>query len=414
MSQSPRANAERLWQSLRSMSDIGATPAGGVTRLTLTKLDGEARDLFVGWAKEAGCTIRIDPFGNIFARREGRRPDLPPVVIGSHLDTQPAGGNYDGVYGVLAALEVVRALNDAQLDTERSIEVVSWTNEEGARFQPPMLGSGVFTGVFSLDFGLSLTDKEGIRLGDALSDIGYAGTDHIAATSIHAALEVHIEQGPVLEKEAIDIGVVTGAQGQRRYEIQLTGQSAHAGTTPLDYRADAALGLARSIEAVRRIGIAQGEAARATVGYVSLSPNSPNVVAGGAVFSVEFRHVENNTLDIMEEALLKEIQQIADDTKLEHSVERIIDYAPISFDSRMVDLVEQTAKQYQYSYKRMVSGAGHDACYLSRVTPTAMIFIPCVDGISHNEAEQIYPNWAEAGANVLLGAALAKANDVEK
>jgi len=392
------------------MSEIGATPAGGVTRLTLTERDREARDLFVEWAKEAGCTIRVDPFGNIFARREGRYPELSPVLIGSHLDTQPAGGNYDGVYGVLAALEVVRALNDTQQETERSIEVVSWTNEEGARFQPPMLGSGVFTNVFTLDFGLSRKDKQGVLLEDALKNIGYAGTDHIAASNIHAALEVHIEQGPILEKESIDIGVVTGAQGQRRYEVQLSGQSAHAGTTPLAYRADAALGLARVIEAVHRIGVAQGDAARATVGYVSLTPNSPNVVAGGAVFSVEFRHVEETTLDLMEEALLKEIPKIADDIGLEHGIEKILDYAPISFDSQMINLVEKTAEKYQYNHRKMVSGAGHDACYLNRVTPTAMIFIPCVDGISHNEAEKIYPNWAESGANVLLGAALEKAN----
>ena len=250
MSATPRINGARLWDSLMEMAQIGGTPKGGVSRLALTEEDRIGRDLFARWASEAGCTLRIDAMGNMFARRAGRDDSLAPVVTGSHGDSQPAGGKFDGIYGVLAGLEVVRTLNDHGIQTDRSIEVINWTNEEGSRFAPAMIASGVYTGVFALEYGLSRTDANGITIGQALQSIGYAGTEPMGGRDIHAAFELHIEQGPILEAQDITIGVVTGAQGQRWYEIELSGRSAHAGTTPMDHRLDALLGMARVVEAV--------------------------------------------------------------------------------------------------------------------------------------------------------------------
>ena len=403
-------NGERLWSSLMEMAQIGRTEKGGVTRLALTDEDRRGRDLFVQWCDAAGCIIRIDAMGNIFARRPGLHDDLAPVLVGSHGDSQPAGGKYDGIYGVLAGLEVLRTLNDLGIKTDRPIEVVNWTNEEGSRFAPAMISSGVYAGVFDLEFGLSREDKSGVSIGQALQHIGYAGSHPVGGQSLHASFELHIEQGPILEAQNITIGVVTGAQGQRWYEVELTGRSAHAGTTPMDHRLDALLGFARVVEAVNHLGLEQGAEGRATVGMANIFPNSRNVVPGRVFFSVEFRHPDEAVLARQDQQLHDAVARIAEQIGLQHSVRQIFQYAPIAFDKNCVEVVRASAEALGYSHRPMISGAGHDACYLSRVAPTAMIFIPCVDGLSHNEAEEIHPHWSTAGANVLLHAVLAKAH----
>lgn len=403
-----RVNGERLWQSLRDMAQFGAIPKDGVTRLALSEEDRLARNQLRIWAQEAGCSVRIDQMGNMFLRREGARPDLPPVVTGSHVDSQPNGGRFDGIYGVLAGLEALRTLNDQQITTERAIEVINWTNEEGARFAPAMIASGVFAGVFDLPYGLSRADAQGVTIGQALQQIGYAGEHPVGGTPIHAAFELHIEQGPVLEAEQVQIGVVTHAQGQRWYELTIVGFSAHAGTTPMDRRRDALLGFARTVEAVNRIGLDFMPDARATVGMAQITPNSRNVVPGKVFFSVEFRHPQEVVLEQMEQQLFAAVAAVNGDG-LAASAERIFQYPPVSFSAGCIASVRQAAQRLGYSYRDIVSGAGHDACYLSRVAPTAMIFIPCVDGISHNELENITPAWSTAGANVLLHALIDQA-----
>ncbi|CAI2790164.1 N-carbamoyl-L-amino acid hydrolase [Serratia grimesii] len=401
-----RVNGERLWQSLRDMAQFGAIPKDGVTRLALSEEDRLARDQLRDWALEAGCSVRVDRMGNMFLRREGSRPELAPVITGSHVDSQPKGGRFDGIYGVLAGLEVIRTLNDHQIITERAVEVVNWTNEEGARFAPAMISSGVFAGVFDLAYGLSRSDDQGVSIGEALQQIGYAGEHPVGNMPIHAAFELHIEQGPILEAENIEIGVVTTAQGQRWYELEITGFSAHAGTTPMDRRRDALLGFAAMVIAVNNIGKDFMPDARATIGMAQITPNSRNVVPGKVFFSVEFRHPQEAVLEQMELRLLAAVAKIGSDGLSAHA-ERIFQYQPIRFDQGCIDSVRQAAQTLGYSHRDMVSGAGHDACYLNRVAPTAMIFIPCVDGISHNELENISSEWSTAGANVLLNALLA-------
>ncbi|HAV2274982.1 TPA: Zn-dependent hydrolase [Serratia marcescens] len=403
-----RVNGERLWQSLQTMAQFGAIADNGVTRLALSEEDRQARDQLRRWALEAGCSVRIDRMGNMFLRREGTRPELAPVVTGSHGDSQPRGGRFDGIYGVLAGLEVIRSLNDRQIVTERAIEVINWTNEEGARFAPAMIASGVFAGVFDLEYCLTRHDEHGVSLGEALERIGYAGEYPVGGTPIHAAFELHIEQGPILEAEHLDIGVVTAAQGQRWYELEVVGFSAHAGTTPMDRRRDALLGFAALVTAVNRIGWDFAPDARATVGMAQITPNSRNVVPGRVFFSVEFRHPEESILEQMEQRLLAAVNAV-NDGSLTARAERIFQYPPVAFDRGCIDSVRHAAQALGYRHRDMISGAGHDACYLSRVAPTAMIFIPCVDGISHNEREDITPAWAAAGADVLLNALLAHA-----
>lgn len=403
-----RVNGERLWVSLMEMAKVGATEKGGNCRLALTDLDREGRDLFVRWCKEAGCSIQIDKMGNIFARRPGRNASLPPVVTGSHLDTQPTGGRFDGVYGVLAGLEVIRSLNDLNYETEHPVEVVVWTNEEGSRFAPAMVASGVFAGVFDLEYGLSRQDPEGKTIGEELERIGYAG-DAEVGKPVHAYFEAHIEQGPILEAEEKTIGVVTDAQGLRWYEVTVTGQESHAGPTPMDRRRDALVGAARMVELVNRIGLEQAPHACATVGMLEVYPNSRNVIPGRVAFTIDLRHPDEEILEAMERKLYEGIKEIAAGSALEAEAERIFSYAPIHFDEECIEIVRKVTQQLGYSHRDMISGAGHDACYLSRVAPTSMIFIPCVGGISHNEIEDAKPEWVTAGANVLLGAVLAKA-----
>ncbi|CAM2159798.1 MULTISPECIES: Zn-dependent hydrolase [Paraburkholderia] len=404
-----RVNGPRLWDSLERMARIGATPKGGVCRLALTELDRESRDLFVQWAREAGCEIRIDRIGNIFARRAGRDANASPVLTGSHADTQPTGGRYDGIYGVLGGLEVLRALNDANVQTERPIEVVVWTNEEGSRFAPAMIASGVYAGVYPLDYGLSRSDASGTTIGEALAHIGYAGDAPVGGTPVHAAYELHIEQGAILERSGKTIGVVTAGQGQRWYEIELDGVDAHAGTTPMDLRRDALVGAARIITFVSALGRSYAPFGRATVGMIEAKPNSRNTVPGRCFFTVEFRHPESATLAEMDAKLREELARVAHEEQLGHRIEQIFDYAPVPFAPECVETVRRAAQALDLSHADIVSGAGHDACYLARVAPTGMIFVPCIDGLSHNEAEAITPEWAEAGANVLLHSILASA-----
>jgi len=401
-----RVNAARLWDSLERMAQIGATEKGGVRRLALTQLDRESRDLFVRWAQEAGCTVRVDRMGNIFARRAGRNPSLAPVLSGSHADTQPNGGRYDGIYGVLGALEVVRTLEDAGVVTERSIDVVLWTNEEGSRFAPAMIASGVFAGVYPLDYGLSRTDAAGVTIGEALTEIGYDGAEPVGGFDVHALYELHIEQGAILERAGKTIGVVSGGQGQRWYEITLRGADAHAGTTPMDLRRDALVGAARLIDFVDGLGRRHAPDGRATVGMIESRPNSRNTVPGECFLTVEFRHPDAQVLEQMDAALRKQTADVAHGRGLTYTLDQIFDCAPVPFAPACIETVRSAANHLRLSHLDMISGAGHDAIYAARVAPTGMIFIPCIGGVSHNETEAIMQEWAEAGANVLLHAML--------
>ena len=407
-----KINGDRLWASLMEMAKIGATPKGGVCRLTLTDLDKQSRDLFVQWCTEAGCSVKVDQMGNIFARRPGRNNSLAPVGTGSHLDSQPTGGRFDGVYGVLAGLEVICTLNDHGIETERPVEASVWTNEEGSRFAPAMVGSGVYAGVFSLEYGHSRTDQQGKTIGEELARIGYLGAEPMGNRPVHAFFETHIEQGPILEAEGQTIGVVTDAQGQRWYELVLTGQDSHAGPTPMPVRKDALLGAARVIQLVNAIGLAHAPVAVSTVGMLNVYPNSRNVIPGKVFLTVDFRCPDNGELLRMDAELKAGVAKIAAAGRLEHDLKQIFQYDCVHFDESCVEMVRAGAKRLGYSTREIVSGAGHDACYMSTVTPTAMVFVPCVGGISHNEIEDAKPEWIEAGANVLFQAMLAKANEL--
>ena len=407
-----QVNGERLWASLMDLATIGATPKGGVCRLAASELDGEARRLFIRWCEAAGCTVTVDRIGNIFARRPGRNPDLPPVMTGSHLDTQPTGGRFDGAYGVMAGLEVVRTLNDLGYETEAPIEIVAWTNEEGSRFSPAMTGSGVFTGVFDLAYGLARPDNvTGVSLGDELAKIGFAGPEPAGGRPVAAYFEAHIEQGPILEAAGLPIGVVTGAQGQRWYEITVTGQEAHAGPTPMPRRRDALVGAARMIDAVNRIGHKHAPYACATVGFVQVSPNSRNTIPGRVFFTVDFRHPDDAILTQMDHDLRGACAEAAAISGgLDARVEEFWYFAPTPFDPALVGRVREAAQRLGYGHQDIISGAGHDAVYMARVAPTAMVFVPCKEGISHNETEDAAPADLAAGCNVLLNALLETAN----
>ena len=399
---------DRLWDSLMEMAKIGATEKGGNCRLAASDLDKEGRDLFVRWCEEAGCTVTVDAIGNIFARRPGKNNDLPPVMTGSHLDTQPTGGRFDGVYGVLAGLEVVRTLNDAGIETEAPVEVVVWTNEEGSRFSPAMMGSGVFAGVFPLEEIQAKQDIDGLKLGDELRRIGYEGTAPMGKP-VKAYFEAHIEQGPILEAEKKPVGIVTGAQGQRWYEVTVVGQEAHAGPTPMARRRDALVGASRMVQEVNRIGLANQPYACATVGFMQVSPNSRNVIPGRVFFAVDFRHPDDAVLTKMDSELRAACAKIAAEAGLEVEVSEFWYFPPTPFDEKCVAAVREGAKLYGYDHMEIVSGAGHDAVYMAKVAPTGMIFVPCEDGISHNEVENADPKDLEAGGNVLLHAMLERA-----
>jgi N-carbamoyl-L-amino-acid hydrolase len=391
------------------MAKIGATPKGGCKRLTLTDLDRQARELFRSWCEAAGCTVKVDEMGNMFARRPGEDDALAPVMMGSHLDTQPTGGKFDGALGVLGALEVVRSLNDLNIRTKRPIEVANWTNEEGSRYAPAMIASGVFAGVFTKEFAYSCLDGDGRALGDELKRIGFKGEEPVGARPVHAFFELHIEQGPILEDESIDVGVVTHGQGQRWYEIRLTGFESHAGSTPMPRRKDALLGAARIVELVNAIGLSKAPLGVSTVGMLNPYPNSRNVIPGEVFMTCEFRHPIDATLSEMDAALREGVEAITKKIGLTYDLKQVFYYAPVAFDPGCVEAVRRAAKRFGYSHRDIVSGAGHDACYLARVAPTSMVFTPCVDGVSHNESEDIKRDWSTAGANVLMHAVLEKA-----
>ena len=408
-------NGERLWASLTELARIGATEKGGVCRLAASDLDAEARRLFIRWCEEAGCAVTVDRVGNIFARRPGKNPALAPVVAGSHLDTQPTGGKFDGAYGVMAGLEVVRTLNDLAYETEAPLEIVAWTNEEGSRFSPAMVGSGAFTGVFTVDEALATRDNNApeLTLGGELRRIGFAGEAPVGDHPVAAYFEAHIEQGPILEAAGLPIGVVTGAQGQRWYEVTVTGQEAHAGPTPMPRRRDALVGAARMIDAVNRIGHAHAPYACATVGFVQSSPNSRNTIPGHVFFTVDFRHPDNDVLTAMDTELRAACAGAAATQQLDVEVKEFWYFPPTPFDQRMVAAVREAAKAQSLPHQDIISGAGHDAVYMARVAPTAMIFVPCVGGISHNEIEDAKPDDLTAGCAVLLNAILETADSAQ-
>jgi len=379
-----------------------------VRRLALTDLDRQGRDLVVSWLRGAGTSVEIDGAGNIFAVRRGRE-DVAPVLTGSHVDTQPSGGKFDGNYGVLAGLEVLRTLNDAGVTTNKPVGVAIWTNEEGTRFIPTMGGSGAFAHVFTLDYLLSQRDVDGISFGDALRKIGYAGSAPVGARSVDAYFEAHIEQGPILEAESRVIGVVTGALGQRWYDCVWTGQDAHAGPTPMETRHDAMRGAARMVEAVNAIAQRHAPDGRGTVGFMQVRPNSRNVIPGEVSMSVDFRHPDDEALATMDRELRAAAATIARDLRLECELKQVVAFPASHFNVDCIDSVQRATEMLGYTNRRIVSGAAHDAVYLSRVAPTSMIFVPCKDGISHNETEDAQPEHLEAGANVLLHAVLARA-----
>lgn len=403
-----RVDGARLWQSLMDLAAIGATPKGGVCRLALSDLDRQARDLFVHWAKEAGCTVRIDAIGNIFARRAGHNNALAPVMTGSHIDTQPTGGKFDGNYGVMAGLEVLRSLNDAGIETERPIEVAVWTNEEGSRFVPVMMGSGVFVGAFTLQDVLAQQDTKGISVEQALSGIGYAGP--ITATPpVHAYFEAHIEQGPVLEANNCVIGVVQGALGQRWYNVIIHGMESHAGPTPMTLRRDALLAASELTQAVNRIAMERLPHARGTVGAMEVFPNSRNVIPGRVTMTVDLRAPDDAMLLAMDTALRQACASIAEGHQLTIDLDQVVYFPPQPFTPELVEGIRSAATALGYSSMDVISGAGHDAVYLARVAPTAMVFVPCAGGISHNEIEDAEPAHLEAGCNVLLQGMLSRA-----
>jgi beta-ureidopropionase / N-carbamoyl-L-amino-acid hydrolase len=403
-----KIDQERLWRSLMDMAKIGATEKGGSKRLALTDLDKEGRDLFVRWCKEAGCTVSIDRMGNIFARRPGRRSDLPPVLTGSHLDTQPTGGKFDGVYGVLAGLEIVRTLNDHRYETDAPVEVVVWTNEEGARFAPAMVASGVFAGVFTEEYGHSRTDAEGKSMGDELKRIGYLGDQPAGGRRIGAYFEAHIEQGPILEAEGKTIGIVQGIQGIKWFEVSLTGRESHAGTTPMNRRQDAMLGCARLVERINLIALEHPPGV-STVGIVQVGPGSRNTIPGSAFFTIDLRHPQDAELAKMKAKIEAATEEVCRTLGLTAKCEEIWSSPAIHFHRDCIAAVRKAATDTGYAHRDITSGAGHDAAYLNRIAPTAMIFVPCVDGISHNEVEDAKPEDLAAGCNVLLRALLERA-----
>ncbi|MEH6772501.1 MAG: Zn-dependent hydrolase [Cereibacter changlensis] len=407
-----RINSARLWDSLMEMAKIGPGIAGGNNRQTLTDADAEGRALFRRWCEDAGCSMGVDTMGNMFATRPGTDPEALPVYMGSHLDTQPTGGKYDGVLGVLGALEVVRSLNDLGIRTKHPIVVTNWTNEEGARFAPAMLASGVFVGLHTQDYAYARTDAEGKSFGEELKRIGWVGDEAVGARKMHAMLELHIEQGPILEAEGKEIGVVTHGQGLWWLQITLTGRDAHTGSTPMDMRVNAGLGMARIIELVHRIAMEAQPDAVGAVGQANVYPNSRNVIPGKAVFTVDFRSPDREKLDGMRARLEAEAPEIADALGLGFEVEPVGHFDPVTFDPALVETVRASAEKLGYSHRDIISGAGHDACWINRVAPTVMIMCPCVGGLSHNEAEEISPEWAAAGTDVLFHAVLETAQIV--
>jgi N-carbamoyl-L-amino-acid hydrolase len=401
-----RVDGRRLWDSLMTLAAVGATPKGGVCRLALTDPDRQGRDLVVRWAREAGLAVTVDRIGNVFMRRRGRDASRPPVMMGSHIDTQPTGGKFDGNYGVLAGLEVLRTLDDHGIETEAPLEVAFWTNEEGSRFVPVMMGSGVFAGAFTLEHAYAAKDTAGKSVKEELERIGYVGPESPGAHPVGAYLETHIEQGPVLEDHATTIGVVTGVLGIRWYDCTVTGLEAHAGPTPMAVRRDALQVATTLMQEVVACAHRHPPHGRGTVGMVQVHPNSRNVIPGRVKFSIDLRNASDELCAAMDADIRGVAADLAAATGLAIAIEPVSAYPAQAFHPRCIEAIDAAAARLGCSRMPVVSGAGHDAVYLARRAPTGMIFIPCKDGISHNEIEDAKPEHATAGCNVLLHAAL--------
>ena len=401
-----RINGDRLWDSLMEMAKIGPGIAGGNNRQTLTDEDAEGRTLFQKWCEAAGCTMGLDQMGNMFATRPGLDPEALPVYVGSHLDTQPTGGKYDGILGVLGGLEIIKTLNDLNIKTKHPIVVTNWTNEEGTRYAPPMLASGVFGGVHTQEWAYDRVDADGKRFGDELVRIGWRGDEKVGERKMHAFFELHIEQGPILEAENKDIGVVTHGQGLSWTEITIIGKDSHTGSTPMHMRKNAGLAMARILEDVDEIALSHAPHAVGAAGHIDVYPNSRNVIPGKVVFTVDLRSPELAVIDDMEQRLMSGAKKICDDMGLEVSFEKVGGFDPVTFDEKCVSSIRNAAERMGYSHMNIISGAGHDACWINGVAPSAMVMCPCVDGLSHNEAEDISKEWAVAGADVLMHAVI--------
>ena len=401
-----KINSERLWDSLMEMAKIGPGVAGGNNRQTLTDEDSEGRHLFAKWCTDAGCTMGLDQMGNMFAMRAGTDADALPVYVGSHLDTQPTGGKYDGVLGVLSGLELIRTMNDLDIKTKHPIVVTNWTNEEGTRYAPAMLSSGVFAGLHTQDWAYAREDAEGKSFGSELERIGWRGDEEVGARKMHAFFELHIEQGPILEAEDKQIGVVTHGQGLSWTEITIIGKDAHTGSTPMPMRKNAGLAMSRILDKVEDIAMSHAPHAVGAAGHIDVFPNSRNVIPGKVVFTVDFRSPDLAVIQDMEARLRTVATEICDDMGMEISFEKVGGFDPVAFDDTCVAAVRAAAERLGYTHMDLISGAGHDACWINRVAPTAMVMCPCVDGLSHNEAEEISPEWAAAGTDVLLHAVL--------
>ena len=399
-----KINGDRLWNSLMDMAEIGPGVAGGNNRQTLTDEDGQGRHLFQKWCDAAGCSMGVDQMGNMFATRPGTDHDALPVYVGSHLDTQPTGGKYDGVLGVLGGLEIIRSLNDLGIRTKHPIVVTNFTNEEGTRFAPAMLASGVFAGIHTQDWAYDRTDSDGKSFGDELTRIGWRGKEAVGARKMQAFFELHIEQGPILEAEGVDIGVVTHGQGLSWTQVTITGKDAHTGSTPMPMRKNAGLGMARILNLVDEIALSHAPDAVGAAGHIDVFPNSRNVIPGQVVFTIDFRSPDLAVIEDMETRLKAGAQKICGDMGLEVKFEKVGGFDPVAFDEGCVSAVRNAAERLGYSHRNIISGAGHDACWVNQVAPTAMIMCPCVDGLSHNEAEDITKDWATAGADVLFHA----------
>ncbi|MEM9973962.1 MAG: Zn-dependent hydrolase [Pseudomonadota bacterium] len=407
-----KIDGDRLWDSLMEMAKIGPGIAGGNNRQTLTDEDSEGRHLFQRWCEEAGMTMGVDEIGNMFARRDGTDPDALPVYVGSHLDTQPTGGKYDGVLGVLGGLEIIRTLNDLDLKTKHPIVVTNWTNEEGTRFAPAMLASGVFAGKHTLDWACDRVDAEGKRFGDELERIGWKGEEKVGDRKMHAFFELHIEQGPILEAEGKDIGVVTHGQGLRWIECTVTGKESHTGSTPMHMRKNAGRGLARITELVHEIAMKNQPNAVGAIGHIDVYPNSRNIIPGKVVFTVDMRTHLLDKLNGMVEEFMARAPELCAEIGTEFACEIVGQFDPPAFDEGCVGAVREAAERLGLGHMDIVSGAGHDACWINDLYPTAMVMCPCVDGLSHNEAEEITKDWAAAGANVLMHAVVETAGVV--
>lgn len=407
-----KINGDRLWDSLMEMAKIGPGIAGGNNRQTLTDDDATGRALFQEWCEAAGMTMGVDTMGNMFATRAGEDPEALPVYVGSHLDTQPTGGKYDGVLGVLGGLEAIRTMNDLGIKTKHPIVVTNWTNEEGTRFAPAMLASGVFAGKHTQDWAYDRVDADGKRFGDELARIGWVGDEEVGARKMHAMFELHIEQGPILEAENKDIGVVTHGQGLRWIECTVTGKESHTGSTPMSMRKNAGRGLALITELVHEIAMKNQPNAVGAIGHIDVYPNSRNIIPGKVVFTVDMRTHLLDKLNAMAEELMEKAPKLCEDIGVEFSCEIVGQFDPPAFDETLVGSIRDAAERLGYSHMDIVSGAGHDACWINDVAPTAMIMCPCVDGLSHNEAEEISKEWAAAGTDVLMHAVLETAEIV--